>query len=464
MAVAQHARDALPLARLLARQALAVAPGGFEDAVIDKARLCLLDFLSCALEAKDHPWSRQALTLATDTLHGASIIGSGRRAAPGDAAFANAVQGHGLVREDMHAGSIGHHGVVVWPTLLALTELTPIDGARLISAAIIGYEAGAQIGRALFDADLARLFRPTGVAGPLGATLAGCYALGLSEDATVSALAIAANTSSGLNEWPHHGGSEMYFHPGFVARNAIAAIGLAQAGAYGSETILEGPGGLFAAFRRGPPRVIPALFAGAQPEIMAVYNKAAPACNFAQTACQTALAIAHRLPDPAAIASVTLALPEAAIRYPGCDWAGPFERALQAKMSIPFGVAAVLARGKLEEANYAQLDDPTIARLAQAIVLEAAPDLTAAFPARQGAALTVRLHDGTEITERLDDVIPASPDLIRTRFREAAASALGAGAAKNLETLVQQLPALTDAGRIAAGACGGLAPARAAGS
>jgi 2-methylcitrate dehydratase PrpD len=464
MTSARLAHDALPLARTLACQAHAIAPGRFDVAVTDKARLCLIDFLGCALEAKDHPWSRQAQALATDLPAGAAIIGTGRHTAPGDAAFANAVQGHGLVREDMHAGSIGHHGVVVWPTLLALAGQAPIDGPRFLTAAIIGYEAGAQIGRALVDADLARLFRPTGVAGPLGATLAGCYALGLPEDATVSALAIAANTASGLNEWPHRGGSDMYFHPGFVARNAVAAIGLAKAGAYGSETIFEGPGGLFAAFRRGPPRSQPALFAGAEPEIMAVYNKAAPACNFAQTACQAALALAGRIGDPAAIARITLALPEAAVRYPGCDWAGPFERALQAKMSIPFGVAAVLARGRLEEANYAHLDDPAITRLAPMIALEIDPGLTSAFPARQGAALTVTLADGTSLTERLDDVIPASPDLIRARFREAAATALGAGAARNLEALVEQLPRLADAVCITAGACGGATPAHAAGN
>ena len=34
----------------------------------------------------------------------------------GDAAFANAVMGHGLVREDMHSGSISQLGIVVLPT------------------------------------------------------------------------------------------------------------------------------------------------------------------------------------------------------------------------------------------------------------------------------------------------------------------------------------------------------------
>ena len=133
--------------------------------VIAKAKICLLDFLSCAFEARNHPWSRQAIGIARGIEDGATIIGTSKRATPGDAAFANATLGHGLVREDMHAASICHHGVVIWPTLLALSERTPLSGATLLAAAIVGYEAGAQIGRALFNADLARLFRPTGLVG-----------------------------------------------------------------------------------------------------------------------------------------------------------------------------------------------------------------------------------------------------------------------------------------------------------
>ena len=220
--------------------------------VIAKAKICLLDFLSCAFEARNHPWSRQAIGIAREVRDGATSSAPRTLASPGDAAFANATMGHGLVREDMHAASICHHGVVVWPTLIALSERTPLSGATFLAAAIIGYETGAQIGRALFTADLARLYRPTGLVAPLGAALAGSYALGLTEDAATSAIAIAANTSSGLNEWPRAGGSEMYFHPGFAARNAIAAIELAEAGARASETILEGEAGLFAAFRRQP--------------------------------------------------------------------------------------------------------------------------------------------------------------------------------------------------------------------
>jgi len=340
--------------------------------------------------------------------------------------------------------------VVIWPTLLALSERTALSGITFLGAAIIGYETGAQIGRALITADLARLYRPTGLVGPIGAALAGSYALSLDEDAATSAIAIAANTSSGLNEWPRAGGSEMYFHPGFAARNAISAVELAEAGARASETILEGEAGLFAAFRRQAAPTGIRLFAGPQPEIMAVYNKPAPACNFAQTAAQAALRAARDVGPAENIAAISIDVPEAAARYPGCDSVGPFHNALQAKMSIPFSVAAVLARGALEEDNYADIDDPGILRLVERTSLQSEPRLTAAFPANQGAHVRVTLRDGDTVDQRLDNVIAATPEQIRTRFRAAASDVIGHKRALLLEGLVDKCASLPDSRVIAA--------------
>jgi len=428
MTIGSTGPSEVSLTRALARASLAVDLGRFDAEVIAKAKICLLDFLSCAFEARNHAWSRQAIGIARGIENGATIIGTSKLSTPGDAAFANAVLGHGLVREDMHAASICHHGVVIWPTLLALSERTPLSGATLLSAAIIGYEAGAQTGRALFTADLARLYRPTGLVAPLGAALAGSYALGLTEDAATSAVSIAANTSSGLNEWPHAGGSEMYFHPGFAARNAITAIELAEAGAYASETILEGEAGLFAAYRRQP----------------------APAGIFAQTAAQAALRVARELGKSEDIETVLIRVPEAAARYPGCDSKGPYRNALQAKMSIPFTVAAVLARGAIEEDNYAHIGHPQILRLVDRTDLQIDSGFTAAFPAEQGAEVVVGLRNGKAIRQRLDNVIAATPQEIRARFRQAAADAVGGKRAMHLEELVDNCASLSDSSVIAA--------------
>jgi 2-methylcitrate dehydratase PrpD len=439
----------------MARAALAADLAAMPAEVSAKARLCVLDFLSCAFEAGNLPWSRQAVAIARPLEDGATIIGTPGCFAHPDAAFANAALGHGLVREDMHAGSIAHLGVVVWPTLLALAERTKVGGAELLAAAVVGYEAGARIGRALMTPELARLFRPTGLVGPLGAALAGSRLIGLDESGAVHALALAANTAGGLNQWPHTGASEMYFHPAFAARNALAAIELAERGATASEKILEGDAGLFAAFRRERVAGSIELFADGRAEILAVFNKPVPACNFAQTPCQAALRVAARLRhDPSAdldsVQSIAVRVPDASKRYPGCDFAGPFASPLQAKMSIQFGVAAALARNAIAEDNYRRPDDPAIARLIATMTLESDPALSAAFPGAQGAEVEARLADGTRIVERLDDVVAASEPEVRTRFRAAAGAVLGDSRAAAIERFVDDLAAERDAGALAA--------------
>src|SRR5262245_65754657 len=121
---------------LARRIATAAARTRFEDfapEVVAKAKLCLLDFFACAFEARDLPWSRRAATLAGREPGTATVLATGASATPGAAAFANAVAGHGLVREDMHAGSVSHLGVVVMPALLALSERHTVRGRDFIA-------------------------------------------------------------------------------------------------------------------------------------------------------------------------------------------------------------------------------------------------------------------------------------------------------------------------------------------
>ena len=439
-----------PLARRLARQIL---DPGFRPpvAAVEKLKICLLDFFACALEARDLPWSRQAAGLGARDQGPAHIVGTAQRSSVLQAAFANAVAGHGLVREDMHAGSVSHLGVVVLPSLLALSESRKITGPAFIAAAVVGYEMGAKLGRALVTPGFARLFRPTGFTGPLAGAAAGSRLLGLSEAACASALALAANTVSGLNQWPHSGGAEMFFHPGFAARNALTAVELAAAGADAAADALDGEAGLFAAFRPGSPAPDIELFTGAAPELLEVYNKPVPACNFAQTPCQAALALVREGGlKMDGIRAIRVRASEAAVRYPGCDHAGPFERALQAKMSIQFGVAAALLHGSVEEANYRLLDDPEILRLAGLMTLEADPGFTAAFPAAQGASVEIELGDGRVLSQRIADVIPATPEQVRSRLRAAAGAALGEDKAAAIERFTDRLEEADDVGLLPA--------------
>ena len=298
---------------------------------LDALKVHLLDFLACAFEARALAWSRQAAEIAGRSTGSASIVGTPYRVGIHDAAFANAVAGHGLVREDMHAGAVSHLGVVVLPAMLALAQRRRVTGNQFAAGCIVGYEVGARIGRVLVTAAFMRRWRPTGFTGPLAAAAAGSRLLGLSTPAVASALAFAANTASGLNEWPRDGGEEMFLHPGIAARNALMAVELAQLGAYGSSGALDGEAGLFAAAGADPATNV-VLFPDDDAEIMSVFHKPLPVCNFAQTPCQAALMLVHEHgPTAAAISHVMIGACQAAIRYPGCDSRGPFERVLQAR-------------------------------------------------------------------------------------------------------------------------------------
>lgn len=213
--------------------------------VVEKAKDCLRDMIGVAAQAWDLPSSQQALSWAAG-MGGtrATLLGLAQRASPADAAFANATVAHGLVQEDMHTPSVSHIGVVVWPALLALAEHQSTSGEEFVCAGVAGYQVMGRLGQALITKDIARVFRPTGLIGAIGAAAAGARLLRLSPEQTASALALAANTAGGLNEWPHVGGDEMFFHAGHCARNAVTAVLLAKAGARASETVFEGPSGL----------------------------------------------------------------------------------------------------------------------------------------------------------------------------------------------------------------------------
>ncbi len=437
-----------PLAARIARAAVATSLDALPGEVIDKAKLCLLDLIGCAFESRDLPWSRQAVGLVQSAADGkgAAVIGSPQLAGYGDAAFANAVMGHGLVREDMHSGSISHLGIVVLPALLALAQYRRVSGRDFIVAAAVGYEVGGQVGRAVMDAEVARIHRPTGITGPVAAAAAGARMLALGVEETTSAIALGANTTLGFNQWAHTGGSEMFFHAGFAARNALTAVRLAESGAFASPSALDGEAGLFASLKKRSAASKVELFRGA-PEMLSVYHKPVPACNFAQTACQAALRIAQQVAS-GRIASIRVRVPRAGALYPGCDYTGPFAHVLQAKMSIQYNVAAALILGGVSEKNFTLLNDPLLHRLIGLMKLEVDDEMTRAYPALQGGEVEVTETSGAVCRMRLENVVNATAEDVRGRFRVAAAGVVGVGRTDEIERFIDALDRSDNAGAL----------------
>jgi len=440
------------LAVRIADACVSVKPTAIPDDVVAKVKICLFDLIGCAVESRSLPWSLQAKALVqplADRNRSATIIAESISASFADAAFANAVMGHGLVREDMHSGSVSHLGIVVLPTLFALSQYHRVDGQRFCAAAMIGYEVGAQVGRAAMSPEIARIHRPTGISGPVGAAAAGAYLLGLDRDAMVSAIALGANTTLGFNQWAHTGGSEMFFQAGFAARNAVSAALLAEAGAFASPSALDGEAGLLASLDKRALAAMVGIFDDA-PEILSVYHKPVPACNFAQTPSQAALTVVRKSRiAPGKIKSIRVRVPRAGILYPGCNHSGPFTHVLQAKMSIQYNVAAALMKSGISEENFSLLDDPTLHRLISVTKLEVDDSMTQAYPAQQGGEVEVTDIDGNSHRTRLDDVVNATDREVRERFRHEVAAAFGDTRAGELEAFIQNIEQAPDAGRLA---------------
>jgi 2-methylcitrate dehydratase PrpD len=435
------------------RMARALAHHSWRDLspdVVAKAKLCILDLLASAFASRDLPWSRQASAVARRnsaglTSGGAGLIGTADVVSVQDAAFANGVLGHGLVRDDMHVGSVSHLGTVLVPALLALAESSHASGKSFLTALVAGYEVGGKIGRMILDVDVAKNFRPTGITGPIAAAAAGSKLLGLNAEQSVAALALGANAAAGYNEWAATGGSEMFFHTGLAARSGVTAALLAAEGAYASRTAIDGEAGLLAAFHRDLAPPIPELFANT-PEILTVFFKPVPACNFAQSAAQAALAIARRKKvRPNEVERVTVRVTRAAALYPGCDVSGPFEHVLQAKMSIHYNVAAALRYGNTDEQHYVPQRNHDVLTIATRTRLEVDDELTKAFPAQQGAEVVLQTRAGEEIRERVADVVPADESVVRARFTLAATAVLGERTAERLLALVDSLETVADA-------------------
>jgi 2-methylcitrate dehydratase PrpD len=189
---------------------------------------------------------------------------------------------------------------VVVPALLALSEQADVPGSRLLSALVVGYEVMCRLGATLITPDVATMFRPTGLIGPVAAAAACAHLLSLDSSATRDALSIAANAAGGLNEWARSGTPEHILHSAVAARAGVESALLARHGLTATGTVFDGEAGLLSAFdaRQRAHHLTDRL--GSRFAIRDVVHKPAPACIYVQGASQLAQEIcgaAISIPD-----------------------------------------------------------------------------------------------------------------------------------------------------------------------
>ncbi|HUF87534.1 MAG TPA: MmgE/PrpD family protein [Thermohalobaculum sp.] len=223
-------------------------------AVRHEARRSLVNIFATALAGSHEPAVDIALaTLAPFSGAGTgSLVGRSERVDAPLAAFVNAMSANIFDFDDTHEATIIHPAAIVFAALFAQGEASPVSGASLLRAFVIGGEVECRIGNALTPWHYARGWHITSTCGVFGAAAGVGALLGLDRDRMLHAFAAAAVQSSGLVD--ALGTMAKSLGVGGAARNGLLAARLAEAGLLGPSAPLSGARGFLRVYG-GEPRL-----------------------------------------------------------------------------------------------------------------------------------------------------------------------------------------------------------------
>ena len=188
---------------------------GFDRARMSAATLrqcgrALADTLAVGIAELAEPSVGQALRYVEGSAPGldggnsqpasARLWGTGRTAPIETAALFNGISAHVLDFDDASSPMSGHPSVALLPALVALAEARDIEGQRLASAYVVGFEICCKVGRALDLTHYARGWHMTSSVGTIAAAAACGHLLGMDLAHIVNAIGLAVAQTGGTRE------------------------------------------------------------------------------------------------------------------------------------------------------------------------------------------------------------------------------------------------------------------------
>lgn len=393
------------------------------DAVVARAKLCLVDLAGAAAAGSETAMSRIIRNHAVETFGGGAkgvrMMLDGRRVGPAGAAMAGGITIDAFDSHDGHVLTKGHAGVAILPTLLALADpAAKVSGREFLTSLVLGYEIAIRAGIATHRtcAD----YHTSGSWNALGAASVMARWLKLSPALTREALGIAE----------YHGPRSQMMRcidfptmvkdgSGWGAMAGVSAALLARDGFTGAPALVaEGDN-------------VADLWAdlGTRWRIMEMYFKPYPVCRWAQPPITASLGLlAEHGIDGSEVARIQVETFHNGVRL---ATRAP-KTTEEAQYSLPFPVAAAIVHGKVtaREIEGAGLKDPRVLKLAREMNLTEDLALTAEFPARRIARVTLTTKDGRVLrsapTEALGDPErPLGEAGILAKYRQTAEPILG---------------------------------------
>ncbi|MDN5347556.1 MAG: hypothetical protein PWP65_1120 [Clostridia bacterium] len=374
------------------------------EPALERARLCLLDYLGAALAGSR---SREAgLARAFVARVGgnpqASIIGTDLKTSVPLAALANGVAGHVYEVDDAHRYATGlHPGATVIPAVLAAAEYCDSKWGDLLTAIVAGYEVAGRVGRAINPSHRYRGFHSTGTVACLGAAAGVARILGLGAKETAWALGLAGSMAGGLFEFLQDGSMSKLLHAGHAAAAGVTAALMAAEGFTGPSTVLEGKEGFCRAFADEYNLELLTQGLGERFEMENVYFKRHAACGHSFAAIDAALELRRQLQGKEKeIRRVTVKTYRAAAVL---DKKKP-ETTREAKFSLPFVIALAIIKGRAGYFDFvpANLQDQEVLALAAKVDVSEDAEINSTFPQKRTAVLEIEMQNGDKLAHSVD--------------------------------------------------------------
>jgi 2-methylcitrate dehydratase PrpD len=428
--------------------------------VVSHIKFCFIDSLGCALFGSTLPWGK-IITSFTKELgngKGALIWGDGAEVPSASAPLANGTLIHSFEMDDLHRVGVIHPGSESIPAADALVRrVGDVDGKRLLTAVVAGYEVGCRVGMTGGAAQLRRGFHPSATSGTFAAGAAAAKMLRLNAAKTVHALGIAGTQAAGLMA-AQHSSMVKRMHPGRSAQAGVYGALLAAKGFTGIEDVLEAPyGGFCSTFIENPNLSHLTHRLGQRFETLNVGFKPYPCCGSNHTSIDALKKILREHPEVSArsVAQIRVRTTRATKLHVG--WPYRPRSMTTAQMNLPFCVAALLHGGDffVDQVTEKSIRRGDILATTQKIEVMEDPQFELlGDEGRHGVDLEVQLLDGTSHRERVlhakgSDHYPMTRGEVLQKFRLLASRVLSPARVERLEDTLLNLEKLDDARKIA---------------
>ena len=388
--------------------------------------------------------------LSMDSTPVAQLWGRPERAGLPLAALANGVAAHLMDWDDLSESAQAHLSVAIVPAALALAEHLELAGRALVDAYVVGFEVAACLGRAMNPFLVENGWHATGVLGSIAATAAACRVIGNDANTTGMALGIAVSSASSL--LINTSTETQALHAGFAARAGVEAALLAKAGVGASQEAISGRFGLAGVYAEiGEERLateLARLGTVRDLEITGINLKAYPCC-----------ASAHRPVEAVLDLAGTYGVTWDNVDRIWCRISQLAHRKLhhseptsplQAKVHLPYCIAAALEDRGLEEGSFSEerIHSTSFQDRMRRVQVTVHPDQRERRPPdAEFADVTLFLRDGQELTALVQRPQgahdrPLGVARVRAKFRAGAQATLGGAQADACIAAVEALDEL----------------------